>query len=99
MSIPERIRVEVVYARPDQQALETIELEFGATLREAIERSGLLQRFPEIDLDANRVGRWNRAAELGDALRDGDRVEIYRPLLVDPKEMRRKRASLRRKQR
>jgi len=61
----------------------------GTTLRSAIEASGLLQRHPQIDLSVQAVGVWGKRRELGDVLRNRDRVEIYRPLSVDPKEARR----------
>lgn len=86
------MRVEVVYARPDVQALERVELAPGATVEAAIRRSGLLERFPEIDLVRNGVGVYGRRARLEDRVEDGDRVEIYRPLAADPKEARRARA-------
>ncbi|MDP9140516.1 MAG: RnfH family protein [Pseudomonadota bacterium] len=74
-----------------------VELSAGATVREAIERSGILQRFPEIDLMQNKVGRWNHLVTLDDVVSAGDRIEIYRPLLIDPKEVRRLRAARDRK--
>lgn len=87
------ITVEVAYARPDVQVLETLSLSAGTPLREAIERSGLLERFPEIDLEGeNRVGVFGQLARLDYELADGDRVEIYRPLTADPREVRRRRA-------
>ncbi len=93
---PERIHVEVAYARPDVQVLLPVELEAGATVEEAVRRSGVLERFPEIDLGGrNKVGIWGRVTRLNQPLRDGDRVEIYRPLIADPKEVRRQRAAAR----
>ena len=90
---PERIHVEVAYARPDVQVLLPVELEPGATVEEAVRRSGVLERFPEIDLGGrNKVGIWGKVTKLTQPLRDGDRVEIYRPLIADPKEVRRRRA-------
>ncbi len=86
------IRVEVVYALPDKQYLREITLEQGATVEQAIEASGLLQLRPEIDLTQNKVGIFSRPVKLGDVVEEGDRVEIYRPLIADPKEMRRQRA-------
>jgi hypothetical protein len=62
-------------------------------VREAIERSGLLAEFPEIDLANNKLGIWNKLAKPDALLRDKDRVEIYRPLIADPKEVRRQRAA------
>jgi putative ubiquitin-RnfH superfamily antitoxin RatB of RatAB toxin-antitoxin module len=86
------VRVQVVYAQPLHQDVVALELEAGATLREAIERSGVLLRHPEIDSRRLRVGICGRLASPASILRDGDRVEIYRPLEVDPKEMRHRRA-------
>jgi len=86
------ITVEVAYARPHTQALLTVELPENASLRDAIEASGIRARFPEIDLATQGVGVFGRQRELDDRLRHGDRVEIYRPLVADPKDMRRQRA-------
>ena len=86
------LRVEVVYARADIQVVETVELPAGATVREAIAASNLAGRFPEIDLARAAVGIFGRRVKLTDAVKNGDRVEIYRPLKVDPKEARRRRA-------
>lgn len=87
------ITVEVVYARADEQALIPLQAESGLTVREAIERSGILQQFPEVDLNRNRVGIFGRIANLDQILEDGERVEIYRPLIADPKEARKRRAA------
>ena len=75
-----------VAGQVDEQA---IELAPGATVGEALARSGMLQRHPEIDLATQRVGIWGSLRALDDVLRDRDRVEVYRPLAVDPKEARR----------
>ncbi|MEO1768023.1 RnfH family protein [Thiobacter aerophilum] len=88
----ETILVEVAYARPDQQVLIPVRLPPGATVEEAIRRSRVLERFPEIDLARNKVGIWSKLTKLEAPVRDRDRVEIYRPLIADPKEVRRKRA-------
>lgn len=85
-------RVEVVYATPARQALYSLQVPAGATVREAIEASGVLAAFPEIDLDRNRVGIHGRLAMLSAPLADGDRVEILRPLQADPQDARRRRA-------
>lgn len=89
----EGVRVEVVYARTDVQVVVPVELAPGATLEQAVRRSGILERFPEIDLQRQRVGVWGRLGSLSMRLRAGDRVEIYRPLIADPKENRRRRAA------
>lgn len=86
------IQVEVAYALPQVQMLVPVMVEEGATVEAAIRQSGLLEKFPEIDLSTARVGIWNKASELTAILREKDRVEIYRPLIADPKEVRRKRA-------
>ncbi|CNI23648.1 Uncharacterised protein family (UPF0125) [Yersinia thracica] len=86
------IRVEVVYALPERQYLRVVSLKGGSTVEEAIRASGLLELRPDIDLTKNKVGVYSRPVKLGDKLNDGDRVEIYRPLIADPKELRRQRA-------
>lgn len=91
----ENISVQVAYARRDTSALVTVPIPRGASIAEAIERSGLLARFPEIDLGINRVGVFGRLTTLTACARAGDRIEIYRPLLADPKEMRRRRTKRR----
>ncbi|QDY42747.1 RnfH family protein [Candidatus Pantoea soli] len=86
------IHVEVVYALPDKQYLHSVTLEEGATVEQAIKASGILSLRKDIDLASNKVGIYSRPVKLGDEVQDGDRVEIYRPLIADPKEMRRQRA-------
>ncbi|WP_058959169.1 RnfH family protein [Type-E symbiont of Plautia stali] len=86
------ITVEVVYALPNKQYLRSVTLEEGATVEQAIKASGLLSLRKDIDLSNNKVGIFSRPVKLGDAVQDGDRVEIYRPLIADPKQMRRQRA-------
>ncbi|AIR85339.1 hypothetical protein VH86_21015 [Pantoea sp. BL1] len=86
------ITVEVVYALPNKQYLRSVTLEEGATVEQAIKASGLLSLRKDIDLASNKVGIFSRPVKLGDGVQDGDRVEIYRPLIADPKEMRRQRA-------
>lgn len=86
------IIVEVIYAKPDDQAIESVTLPPGATVAHAITASGLLTRFPEIDLSKQAVGIYGVRVRLTDLVASGDRVEIYRPLAADPKEMRRQRA-------
>jgi putative ubiquitin-RnfH superfamily antitoxin RatB of RatAB toxin-antitoxin module len=91
-----RLKIEVVYALRDEQWLTALEVEEGASVREAIERSGILRRYPEIELIPGRVGVFGKEVDLASRLRDGDRVEIYRPLEADPKETRRRRVKRRR---
>ena len=86
------VRVEVAYALRDRQALLAVEMEDGGTVRQAIQRSGILGQFPEIDLARAKVGIFGRTVSLDAPVRDGDRVEIYRPLIADPKNARRERA-------
>ena len=93
MSNQENILVEVVYALNDRQKLLSVKLPAGSTAEEAIRRSGILADFPEIDLAVNKVGIFSKAGKLETGLRDKDRVGIYRPLIADPKEVRRQRAA------
>jgi uncharacterized protein len=86
------MEIEVVYALPHEQVLLKIKLPQGATVAEAIEASGIVRRHPEIDLAQNKLGIYGKLTKADAVLRDRDRVEIYRPLIADPKEIRRKRA-------
>lgn len=87
-----QIKIEIVYAYPDRHYLKKMTVEEGTMIQTAILQSGILQQYTEIDLRENKVGIFSRPAKLTDQLKDGDRIEIYRPLLADPKEIRRKRA-------
>lgn len=87
-----QITVEVTYGLPNKQALLKVVIEQGTTVEQAIVSSGITRRFSEIDLKVNKTGIWNRACKLTDLPKDGDRIEIYRPLIADPKEVRRLRA-------
>ncbi|MBG6240870.1 MAG: RnfH family protein [Candidatus Symbiopectobacterium sp. Dall1.0] len=87
------IRVDVVYALPERQYMRSVTVEEGATVEQAIVASGLLTLRTDIDLQVNKVGIFSRSARLTDAVTEGDRVEIYRPLIADPKELRRQRAA------
>ena len=89
----EKLTVEVVYALPTKQPLVTLSLPSGSTLRQAVEASGLLQKYPEIDLARNKIGVFAKLSKPDALLQDRDRVEIYRPLIADPKEVRRQRAA------
>ncbi|MBI3371172.1 MAG: RnfH family protein [Betaproteobacteria bacterium] len=86
------LRVEVVYATPELQDVAALELPAGATAMAAIRASGMLGRHPEIDLARQKIGVFGKPVDANTALRDGDRVEIYRALRVDPRAVRRARA-------
>lgn len=86
------IHVEVLYAHQHKADLVRVNLPQGSSLQQAIDASGLLQKHPEIDLAVNKVGVFGKLCKVDTVLRERDRVEIYRPLIADPKEVRRKRA-------
>ncbi|MFP4611611.1 MAG: RnfH family protein [Thiohalophilus sp.] len=88
-----KLQVEVAYARPDVQEIIPLEVAPGTTVQQAIELSGILEEFPEIDLAQNKVGIFGKITRGDTELRERDRVEIYRPLIADPKESRRRRAA------
>lgn len=83
----------MVYALAERQALIAITVPSGATVGEAVEQSGIAEQFPEQDLSACTLGIWGRLAGSDQLLQDGDRIEIYRPLNIDPREARRKLAA------
>ena len=88
-----QLKLEVAYARADQQVLAEVQVPEGATVREAIEASRVLSRFPEIDLEKSKVGVYGKVVPLDTVVKNGDRVEIYRALIGDPKEIRKLRAA------
>lgn len=88
----EKYFVEVVYALPEEQVLISLDVEQGTTAEQAVKLSGVLEKFPDIDLTKNKLGIFGKTTKADQVLRDKDRVEIYRPLIADPKESRRKRA-------
>ncbi|HEY0921066.1 RnfH family protein [Rheinheimera pacifica] len=90
--MPEQIMIEVAYALPERQSLMTLSVNRNSTVQQVIERSGILQQFAEIDLAVQKVGIWSRPVKLDDTVKAGDRIEIYRPLIADPKDLRRRRA-------
>lgn len=92
MAANKRITVEVAYAAPKCQRIVSVEIEADSTIEAAIQRSGILTLFPEVDLSRHKVGVFSRSRQLSDGVKDGDRIEIYRPLLIDPKEARRAKA-------
>lgn len=85
------ISVEVAYARPEEQVVVTLTVAKGTTVEQAIELSGILERFPEIDLSRSKVGVFGELTSLHRPLQAHDRVELYRPLCGDPRELRRRR--------
>jgi hypothetical protein len=87
------VAVEVAYARPEEQLILRVQVPLGATVEQAIGISKIVERFPEIDLDVNKVGIFGNPVRLDAKVGPGDRVEIYRPLIADPREMRRQRAT------
>jgi len=89
----ELISIEVVYPLAHKQEIFVVSLPEGASVRQAIEVSGVLQKYPEIDLTKNKLGVFAKLAKPDSPLRDRDRVEIYRPLIADPKEVRKQRAA------
>ncbi len=88
----ELIGVEVAYALPERQSILKLDVAADTCVREVIEQSGICEQFPDIDLAHIRVGIWSKACTLDDRVKHGDRVEIYRALIADPKEARRRRA-------
>jgi putative ubiquitin-RnfH superfamily antitoxin RatB of RatAB toxin-antitoxin module len=86
------INVEVAYALPEKQVIRAVNVDAGTTIGAAIVQSGIMMDFPELDLENAKVGIFGKVAAMTTVLSDGDRVEIYRPLIADPKEVRRKRA-------
>jgi len=88
----DKINIEVVYALPGEQLLIRQAVPAGTTVAGAIQASGMLDKHPEIDLAANKLGIFGKLTKADAVVRDKDRIEIYRPLIADPKEVRRKRA-------
>ena len=88
----EEILVEVAYALPTEQIILPIKVAPGTTAEAAVKQSGILAKFPEINLAENKIGIFGKLTQLDTVLRDKDRIEIYRPLIADPKEVRRQRA-------
>jgi putative ubiquitin-RnfH superfamily antitoxin RatB of RatAB toxin-antitoxin module len=86
------LRIEVCYAHPEFQFLREVIMRAGATIAEAIHDSGIAVELNDVDLESCKVGIYGKIKAMETSLRDGDRIEIYRPLLADPKETRRRRA-------
>ena len=91
--MPKEIIVEVAYAIPEEQVIISIKVPTKSDVKHAIEKSGIQKKFPSIDLSKNKVGIFGKKTTLDHPLNHRDRIEIYRPLILDPKEMRRKRAA------
>ena len=87
-----KMHVEVIFALPDEQVVIGVELPGQATVDDAIRESKIMEKYPEIDLEVNKTGIFGKPAKRDAALHQGDRVEIYRTLIADPKEMRKQRA-------
>lgn len=87
------IDIEVAYARPEKQVILPLKVAQGTTIEAAIRQSGILDRFPEISVESCKVGIFSKLSKKDTVLREKDRVEIYRPLIADPKEIRKKRAA------
>jgi putative ubiquitin-RnfH superfamily antitoxin RatB of RatAB toxin-antitoxin module len=93
MENAELIDVEVAYAQPGAQMILKLRVPQGTTLEQAVRESGMLERFPDIDLANSQLGVFGKLNKPTAELRSGDRVEIYRPLTADPKEVRKQRAA------
>lgn len=94
MENPSLITIEIAYAKPLEQVLLSLQVPLQTTVKQAIIQSNILERFPEIDLEKNnKVGIFGKLVTLNQPLRNGDRIEIYRPLIADPKEVRKQRAA------
>jgi putative ubiquitin-RnfH superfamily antitoxin RatB of RatAB toxin-antitoxin module len=88
----DQINIEVVYALPDEQTLLKKMVPTGTTVMQGIQESGLLEKFPDLDFAVLKLGIFGKLTKADAVLRDHDRIEIYRPLIADPKEVRRRRA-------
>jgi len=84
------MRISIAYAEPQYQFWQELDIDDGATVAYAIERSGILNRFPEIDLEEQKVGVFGKVVKMDAVLYEGDRLEIYRPITADPETVPRK---------
>lgn len=89
----ETLNIEVCYAMSNKQEVVRVRVPEGATVQHGLDASGLLAKYPEIDIRKSKFGIWNKLSKLDAVLRDKDRIEIYRPLIADPKEVRKQRAA------
>ena len=93
MNVTDSINIEVAYAEPDKQLILPVNIDLGTTVGGAIVQSGMMMQFPDLDIENSKVGIFGKITKMTTVLQEGDRVEIYRPLIADPKEVRRKRAA------
>lgn len=91
------ITVEVAYALPDEQVILSLEVPDNTTVEQAVKRSGILERYPQINIEKDKVGIFGKICKMDATLSHKDRIEIYRPLIADPKESRRKKPRWKRK--
>lgn len=91
--MPNDILIEVAYALPKKQLIIPVKVTMGTTAEQAIKISGIIKKFPDIDLSINQIGIFGKLTKLDHVMRERDRIEIYRPLIADPKEIRRQRAA------
>jgi len=87
------IMIEVAYALPDKQEIITLQVEEGTTVEQGITQSNIISHFPEIDLSKSKIGIFSKMTKKDVVLREGDRIEIYRPLIADQKKVRKERAA------
>jgi putative ubiquitin-RnfH superfamily antitoxin RatB of RatAB toxin-antitoxin module len=91
------ITVEVAYALPDEQVILSLEVPDNTTVEQAVKRSGILERYPQINIEKDKVGIFGKICKMDATLSHKDRIEIYRPLIADPKESRRQKAEMEKK--
>lgn len=91
------ITVEVAYALPDEQVILSLEVPDNTTVEQAVKRSGILERYPQINIEKDKVGIFGKICKMDATLSNKDRIEIYRPLIADPKESRRQKAEMEKK--
>jgi putative ubiquitin-RnfH superfamily antitoxin RatB of RatAB toxin-antitoxin module len=97
MVAADHIIIEVAFALPDEQVILSLEVPKDCDVEYAIKHSGILEQYPDIDLETNKVGIFGKVCKLTANLRDADRIEIYRKLIADPKESRRQKVEMERK--
>ncbi|ODN67735.1 RnfH family protein [Methylophaga muralis] len=91
------ITVEIAYALPDEQVILSLEVPDNTTVEQAVKRSGILERYPQINIEKDKVGIFGKICKMDATLSHKDRIEIYRPLIADPKESRRQKAEMEKK--